>query len=104
MLADALGAGPDDPGLWRVADAGLEVWSDVVPAAELRAALPAALQLGRLGRVVTWVRSLAPMDDAELPSGGAPPASRWPRCWSRRRSATSPGEARFGDASVAWRS
>ena len=63
------------------ADAGLEVWSDVAPAAELRAALPAALQLGRLGRVVTWAR-----------------------CWSRRRSATSPGEAGFGDASVAWRS
>ena len=71
VLADALGAGPDDPGLWRVADAGLEVWSDVAPAAELRAALPAALQLGRLGRVVTWVRCLAPMDDAELAEWGS---------------------------------
>ena len=71
VLATALGAGPDDPGLWRVADAGLEVWNDVVPAAELRAALPAALQLGRLGRVVTWVRCLAPMDDAELAEWGS---------------------------------
>ena len=70
VLADALGAGPDEPGLWRVADAGLEVWSDVAPAAQLRAALPAALQLGRLGRVVTWVRCLAPMDDAELAEWG----------------------------------
>jgi Ser/Thr protein kinase RdoA (MazF antagonist) len=70
VLADALGAGPDEPGLWRVADAGLEVWSDVAPAAQLPAALPAALQLGRLGRVVTWVRCLAQMDDAELAEWG----------------------------------
>ncbi|UUZ58981.1 SseB family protein [Nocardioides sp. B-3] len=41
---------PDDARLRRVADAALEVWSDVVPIDELRAALPAALRLGRLGR------------------------------------------------------
>ena len=70
-LADRLGTGPDDPGLWQVADAALEVWGDLVPAAELRAALPAALQLGRLGRVETWVRCLAPMDDAELAEWGS---------------------------------
>jgi Ser/Thr protein kinase RdoA (MazF antagonist) len=70
-LADRLGTGPDDPGLWRVADAALEVWGDLVPVAELRAALPAALQLGRLGRVETWVRCLAPMDDAELVEWGS---------------------------------
>jgi hypothetical protein len=70
-LADRLGRGPDDPGLWRVADAALEVWGDLVPAAELRSALPAALQLGRLGRVETWVRCLAPMDDAELVEWGS---------------------------------
>jgi hypothetical protein len=34
------------------------------------AVLPAALQLGRLGRVVTWMRCLAPMDDAELAEWG----------------------------------
>ena len=70
LLADRLGAGPDDPALWRVGDAALEVWGDLVPAAELRAALPAALQLGRLGRVETWVRCLAPMNDAELAEWG----------------------------------
>ena len=70
LLADRLAAGPDDPRLRRVGDAALEVWSDLVPAAELRAALPAALQLGRLGRVETWVRCLAPMNDAELAEWG----------------------------------
>lgn len=76
LLADALGAGPDDPRLARVADAGLEIWSDLAPIADLRAALPAALQLGRLGRVETWVRCTPPMNDAELAEwGGAAAAS-----------------------------
>lgn len=69
-LAYRLEAGPDDPRLARVAEAGLEVWSDLAPLAELRAALPAALQLARLGRVESWVRCLAPMTDAELVEWG----------------------------------
>ena len=59
---------PDDARLRRVADAALEVWSDVVPIDELRAALPAALRLGRLGRAESWRRTaatLAPEDRAE---------------------------------------
>lgn len=59
---------PDDPRLRKVADAALEVWSDVVPIDELRAALPAALRLGRLGRAESWRRTagtLAPEDRAE---------------------------------------
>jgi hypothetical protein len=56
MMVHHLEAEPDDPRLRRVADAGLEVWSDLVPMAELRAALPAALQLGRLGRAESWFR------------------------------------------------
>lgn len=59
------GVAPDDRRLRRVADAALEVWSDLAPAAELRRALPAALRLGRLGRAESWARiepHLAPGD------------------------------------------
>ncbi len=70
MLAGRLEAGPDDPRLWRVADAALEVWSDLAPAAELRAALPAALQLARLGRVESWARCCASMTRQELAEWG----------------------------------
>ena len=59
---------PGDPRLRRVADAALEVWSDVTPISELRAALASALRLGRLGRAESWRRtaaSLAPEDQAE---------------------------------------
>lgn len=59
---------PDDVRLRKVADAALEIWSDVVPIDEPRAALPAALWLGRLGRAESWRRTaatLAPEDRAE---------------------------------------
>lgn len=59
---------PDDARLRRVADAALEVWSDLAPIDELRAVLPAALRLGRLGRAESWRRTaetLAPEDQAE---------------------------------------
>lgn len=68
--------GPDDPRLRRVADAALEVFSDLVPVADLRRALPAALRLGRLGRAESWARiepHLAPEHRADL--GGA--ADAW---------------------------
>lgn len=70
LLGGKLEAGPDDPRLWRVADAALEVWSDLAPAAELRAVLPAALQLGRLGRVESWVRCQPSLSDGELDEWG----------------------------------
>ena len=70
MLKSRLECPSDDARLWRVADAALEVWSDLAPAAELRAALPAALQLGRLGRVESWLRVCASMTDAELAEFG----------------------------------
>ena len=70
MLSHRLEAGPDDPRLRRLADAALEVWSDRVPMAELRAALPAALQLARLGRAESWARCCASMSDAELAEWG----------------------------------
>ena len=73
-LADALGAGPNDPRLHRVADAALEVWSDLAPMAELRAALPAALQLGRVARVESWRRCVATMTPRERAQFGSAPA------------------------------
>ena len=70
ILGAKLDADGDDPRLWRVAEAALEVWSDLAPMAELRAALPAALQLGRLGRVESWVRCQPSLSDAELGEWG----------------------------------
>jgi len=66
--------GTDDPRLEKVADAFLEVWSDSAPAAELRSALPAALQLARLGRVASWARCLSSFTDDELAEYGDGPA------------------------------
>lgn len=71
-----LGASHDDPRLWRIADAGLEAWSDLAPMAALRAALPAALQLARLARVESWRRCVATMTREERAEWGYVPA-RW---------------------------
>jgi Phosphotransferase enzyme family len=76
VLGEKLQADDHDPRLWRVVDAALEVWSDLVPAAELRDALPAALQLGRLGRVESWVRCQPSLSDEELDEWG-PIAATW---------------------------
>jgi hypothetical protein len=70
VLADQLSAGPDDARLWRVANSGLEVWSDHAPMPELRAVLPAALQLAKLARVESWARCTVPMNAAELGEWG----------------------------------
>lgn len=74
-LRDELGARTDDPRLWRVADAAIEVWSDLVPAPVLRAALPAALQLARLARVESWRRCVATMTPGEREVWGSAPAA-----------------------------
>jgi hypothetical protein len=76
ILAEKLDAGGDDARLWRVVDAALEVWSDLVPARELRAAVPAALSLGRLGRVESWVRCQPSLSDEEL-GGWGQVAAAW---------------------------
>lgn len=74
VVGRELGAGPDDPRLWRIADAALEVWSDLVPMNALRAALPAALQLARLARVESWRRCVATMSAEEGAEHGSAPA------------------------------
>jgi hypothetical protein len=70
VLSRRLRAGPDDPRLWSEADAALEMWSDYASMAQLRSALPAALQLARLGRVESWSRCCASMSDADLEDWG----------------------------------
>lgn len=76
VLAHRMRLAPDDPRLARVADAALEVWSEYAPLPELRAALPAALQLARLARTESWIRCTAAMNDAELVDWGDSAA-----CW-----------------------
>lgn len=75
VLAHRLEAQPGDPRLWTVAEAALEVWSDVAPMSSLRAALPAALQLGRIGRVESWLRVTTTMTSEELDEYGDAPAA-----------------------------
>jgi hypothetical protein len=70
-----LDCGPDDPRLAQVSEAALEVWSDLAPLAELRAALPAALQLGKLARSESWARCLTTLTDDELAEFGGSAAS-----------------------------
>ena len=71
LLADRLSAGPGDRRLWRVADAALDVWSDLVPIAALRRALPSALRLSLLPRLEVWLRCSVSMSDAELAEWGS---------------------------------
>lgn len=72
--AGELDAGPDDLRMRRIADAALEVWTDLAPGRALRAALPAALQLGRLARVESWRRCVTTMTTAERAEFGSAPA------------------------------
>jgi hypothetical protein len=76
VLAHALKAEPDDPRLLRIADAGLEVWSDLAPMADLRAALPSALRLGRLGRAESWARAVPDFTGDDLTKWGTA-ADEW---------------------------
>lgn len=75
VVADQLGAGPGDERLERIADAALEVWSDLATMRELRRALPAALQLGRLARAESWRRCVVSMTAEERTVYGAHPAA-----------------------------
>ena len=53
------------PELFRLRDAYLEVWSDLVPARDLRAATDLALRLGAISRSQCYVRALAGATDEE---------------------------------------
>ena len=75
-LAHHLECPIDDPRLLRAVEPALEVWSDLVPLTELRAALPSALRLARLARCESWIRCYASMTDEELGEYGDA-ASYW---------------------------
>ncbi len=62
---------PDDPSLWRVADAWVEVWSDLRPATELRAALPHAMRFARILPHQAWFRVTEDLEVDELGDFGA---------------------------------
>ncbi len=70
-----LDCGPGDPRLAKVADAAIEVWSDLVPTSELRASLGPALQLGKLARSESWARCLTTYTDDEMAEAGDSAAS-----------------------------
>jgi hypothetical protein len=76
ILTDLLSCAPDDPRLWQVTEALLEVWSDVAPLPELRAVVPHALRLARLARHEAWLRVTPPMTPSELADWGSA-ASEW---------------------------
>lgn len=78
-LAQHLECPMDDPRLLRAVEPALEVWSDLVPLAELRAALPSALRLGRLARCESWLRCYASMTDEELGDQATRRRTRSPR-------------------------
>jgi hypothetical protein len=61
---------PDDPRLTRVSEAALEPWSDLASLADLRQALDAGLQLGKLARAESWARCLRNLTDAETAAFG----------------------------------
>jgi len=65
-LAHRLDCDVGDPRVRRVADAAIEHWTDLASSQELRAALPIALRLGRLGRCESWVRCYPSMNEEEL--------------------------------------
>jgi hypothetical protein len=69
-IARHLEVAADDPRVLDVAEPALEVWSDLAPLPELRAALPAALRLARLARCESWLRCCAAMNDEELAEWG----------------------------------
>jgi Phosphotransferase enzyme family len=70
VLGHELQADDDDPRLRRVADAYLEVWSDLADPATLRSAVDPARQLGRLHRSESWRRVLRSADPTELAEFG----------------------------------
>jgi hypothetical protein len=63
---DLTGCPADDPTLWPVVDAWIEVWSDVRPATELREAMPHAMRLVRLARNEAWRRATSGLESGKL--------------------------------------
>ena len=69
-IAQHLDVPADDPRVRGLAEPALEVWSDLAPLAELRAALPGRPAPGPARRCESWLRCFAGMNDAELAEWG----------------------------------
>ena len=87
VLRDVLDCAADDPRVAAVSDAALEVWSDLAPVAEMRAALPAALQLGKVARSESWARCWPSVTDEEDVEFGG-----YATGWLRELGAPPPGD------------
>jgi Ser/Thr protein kinase RdoA (MazF antagonist) len=61
---------PDDPALWRLADAYSEAWTDVADRATLRRLLLLAVRVGPLTRAMAWRRALLGCDDVSWAEWG----------------------------------
>ncbi|MGB3730474.1 hypothetical protein [Microbacterium sp.] len=61
VYARSIDTTEDDPRVLRLADAALEVWSDLVPLDALRSALPDAHRLAAVARAATWHRVITSM-------------------------------------------
>jgi hypothetical protein len=71
--ADAFDVPPGDPLLLRLRDAYLEPWQTFTDAASLREMVSDALRLAKVGRAMSWERSLAwatPEEEAEYRDAG----------------------------------
>ena len=73
-VAYRLDLDPDGPALYRLRDAYLEAWTDVLPRPALGELLEAALDLGRIGKAAAWDRALAGLDPPEMDGHGDAPA------------------------------
>ena len=65
--ARSINASENDPRVIAIADSALEVWSDLAPMAELRAALPAAHRLAAVARAESWHRILESVPEEYVP-------------------------------------
>lgn len=73
-LAYRLDLDPDGSALYRLRDAYLEAWTDVLPRSALCEVLEAALDLGRIGKAAAWDRALAGLDTSDMDGHGDAPA------------------------------
>jgi hypothetical protein len=83
VLVEVTGCVVADPSLWRLAEAWVEVWSDVRPAGELREGLPHAMRLARVLRHEAWFRVTEDLEPEDLDDFGAEGAE-WLGALSRR--------------------
>jgi hypothetical protein len=73
---DLVDCAPDDPRLWRMAEAWMQPWTDLATPRQLRAALPAAMRLARLPRHESWWR-ITPYLEGDVLTGFEAAGAEW---------------------------